>query len=181
MSLPCLLPAPHASVVSRSWRSIPSWHTVWSTDSPIKSRTGIRQHSASLLDTVGDVNPRCGLSQLRVVSRRAYSLLGVRSLTPDSSFHIRSGWRLRGPLCWAYASAQGLMRVIGVGRVGISLLGSDEAEPALLGSGEVELPILGSDEVELAPPGSGEADPTPGVGRGRAYAPGIGWSRGHAP
>jgi hypothetical protein len=58
MLWPYLPPAPHAGVASRSCRPVPSWCTAWSTDSPDRSRTGIRQHSASMPGAVGDVKPQ---------------------------------------------------------------------------------------------------------------------------
>jgi hypothetical protein len=80
------------------------------------------------------------LSPVMVMGRIEACLLPFRchSLTSGSSFHICSGWRLRGLLCWVCAFAQGLTRILGVGESGYPLVESDEAEPALLGSGEAD-------------------------------------------
>jgi hypothetical protein len=48
--------APHAGIISRSWRPIPSWRGAWSTGTPDESRTGVRQHSVGSPDPVGDVS-----------------------------------------------------------------------------------------------------------------------------
>jgi hypothetical protein len=58
MSWPCLPLVPHVGIVSQSWRPIPSWCVTLSTDSPNRSHTGVRQHSASLPNAMGDVNPQ---------------------------------------------------------------------------------------------------------------------------
>jgi hypothetical protein len=48
--------APHARVVSRSWRPILSWRAAWSTGTPDGSHTRVRQHSVGPPDVVGDVS-----------------------------------------------------------------------------------------------------------------------------
>jgi hypothetical protein len=160
MSWPCLPLAPHVGIVSRSWCSVPSWRTAWSTDSPDRSRTWIRQHIASLPDVVGDVNPQ--VWPVMVTGHVEACLLPSRrqKSDPDSSFHIRSGWRLRGPLCWACASAQGRARALGVGRGRAPHLGV-EADPMPRGRtrrslrpsglGEAELALRGSDGTAVTP------------------------------
>ena len=57
-SLPCSSLVLYAGVISRSWQSTLFWRAAWSTGTPVRSRTGIRQHSAGTPDTVGDVSPQ---------------------------------------------------------------------------------------------------------------------------
>jgi hypothetical protein len=92
MSRPCSSLVLQAGVVSQSWRSIPSWRTAWSTGSRDGSRTRIRQHSAVRPVLLVTCAPRYGPSWPRVVSRRARSLLDIRSVIPGPHRHTRSGW-----------------------------------------------------------------------------------------
>ena len=48
----------YARIVSRSRRSTPFRRAAWSTGTPVRSCTGIRQHKAGTLDTIGDVSPQ---------------------------------------------------------------------------------------------------------------------------
>ena len=57
-SRPCSSLALYAGVVSRSRRSTPFRRAAWSTGTPVRSRTRIRQHSAGTPHIVGDVSPQ---------------------------------------------------------------------------------------------------------------------------
>jgi hypothetical protein len=56
-SWPHLPLAPHAGVVSWSWRPVPSRRVVWAMGALDGNHTGVRWHSVSLPDVVDIVSP----------------------------------------------------------------------------------------------------------------------------
>jgi hypothetical protein len=129
-SWPYLLLAPHTSIVSRSWRPVPSCLALWT----------MWASQAWPAMALGHVEARPFLS-------------GVRSLTPDFIFCICGGWRQCGPPAGPAPPSEADRVLSGSGGAELPFLGSGEARPVLLGSGEAWPTPKGSNERNLCPKG----------------------------
>jgi len=143
-------------------------------------------------DAVPDVTPRYVPSWITGYIEAWQSLLWRRIFDPGPYAWTWSGWWRYGSLSgeteppasgsgeaeflprgWARRSLRPWCRVrrnlpLEVGRGGVRLQGSGEAEPAALRSGEMEPTTLGSGETEPAPKGSGEMEPV-ALGSGETF------------